>query len=196
MTINPLDDVAPASNSLGAITDMGQRMYDLLKEIKDLEDLLKKKKWDFANLAEHELPDLMQELNCKDFTLNNGEKVEVREILSGSIPSNGAIEKAKGDDKFELEMRQQQCLDWLRDNNLGDIIKNNVNVQFGKNEDKKCNEFVDDLRKKDVFYNRAVGVHHGQLNAVLKERVEQGRDVPYDLFKVYTGRKAIFVKGS
>ena len=66
MTINPLDDVAPASNSLGAITDMGQRMYDLLKEIKDLEDLLKKKKWDFANLAEHELPDLMQELNCKD----------------------------------------------------------------------------------------------------------------------------------
>ena len=166
MTINPLDDVAPASNSLGAITDMGQRMYDLLKEIKDLEDLLKKKKWDFANLAEHELPDLMQELNCKDFTLNNGEKVEVREILSGSIPSNGAIEKAKGDDKFELEMRQQQCLDWLRDNNLGDIIKNNVNVQFGKNEDKKCNELADDLRKKDVFYNRAVGVHHGQLAMV------------------------------
>ena len=46
MTINPLDDVAPASNSLGAITDMGQRMYDLQEEIKQLEDLLKKKKLD------------------------------------------------------------------------------------------------------------------------------------------------------
>ncbi len=196
MTINPLDDVAPASNSLGAITDMGQKMYDLLKEIKELEDLLKKKKWDFTNLAEHELPDLMQELNCKDFTLSNGTKCEIKEILSGSIPSNGAIEKAKGDDKLDLEMRQKQCLDWLRDNNHGDLIKSNVTVPFSKTEDKKCNEFVNELREKNIFYNRAVGVHHGQLNALLKERVEDGKEIPYDLFKVFTGRKAIFVKGS
>ena len=195
MTINPLDDVAPASNSLGAITDMGQRMFDLQEEIKQLEDLLKKKKLDFTRLAEQDLPDLMQELNCRDFTLDNGTKCKIKEILSGSIPSNTAIAKARGDDKFELEVRQQQCLDWLRDNNLGDIIKSNVNVQFGKEEDQKCNDFVDDLRKKDLFYSRAVGVHHGQLNGVLNERVKDGKEIPYDLFKVYTGRKAIFVKG-
>ena len=81
MTINPLDDVAPASNSLGAITDMGQRMYDLQEEIKQLEDLLKKKKLDFTRLAEQDLPDLMQELNCRDFTLENGSKCKIKEIL-------------------------------------------------------------------------------------------------------------------
>jgi hypothetical protein len=27
--INLLEDVAPASNSLGALTELGQRMYDL-----------------------------------------------------------------------------------------------------------------------------------------------------------------------
>ena len=45
MTINLLDDVAPASNSLGAVTDMGQRMHDMMYEIAELEDLLKEKKF-------------------------------------------------------------------------------------------------------------------------------------------------------
>ena len=33
MSINLLDDVAPASNELGAIADMAQQMYDLQTEI-------------------------------------------------------------------------------------------------------------------------------------------------------------------
>ena len=34
--INLLDDVAPASNELGAISDMAQQMYDLQEEIMKL----------------------------------------------------------------------------------------------------------------------------------------------------------------
>ena len=44
MTIDLLDDVAPASNSLGAITEMGQEMFNLQKEINELNDLLKQYK--------------------------------------------------------------------------------------------------------------------------------------------------------
>ena len=44
MTINLLEDVAPASNSLGAITEMAQNMFDLEIEINNLEELLKQKK--------------------------------------------------------------------------------------------------------------------------------------------------------
>ena len=39
--INLLEDVAPASNSLGALTELGQRMYDLEKEIEQIEITLK-----------------------------------------------------------------------------------------------------------------------------------------------------------
>ena len=39
--INLLDDVAPASNELGAISDMAQQMYDLQEEIMKLELSLK-----------------------------------------------------------------------------------------------------------------------------------------------------------
>ena len=135
MTIDLLEDVAPSSNSIGAVADMAQQMFDLEKEIEDLNELLKQKKQNLTKLAEQDLPDLMQELNVKDFTLNNGAKVEVQDITSGSIPSASAIQKAKGDDKAELEMRQQQCFDWLRANKADSLIKSNVEVQFGRDED-------------------------------------------------------------
>ena len=168
MTIDLLEDVAPSSNSIGAVADMAQQMFDLEREISDLTEVLKQKKQNLTKLAEQDLPDLMQELNVKDFTLNNGAKVEVQDVTSGSIPSAGAIQKAKGDDKAELEMRQQQCFDWLRANKAGDLIKSNVEVQFGRDEDQACNNFTDELRERNLFYRRAVGVHHGSLNSLFE----------------------------
>lgn len=196
MSINLLDDVAPASNELGAIADMAQQMFDLEEEISIIELSLKHKKQDLNKLANQDLPDLMQELNMKDFTLNNGAKVEVQDVTSGSIPSAGAIQKAKGDDKAELEMRQQQCFDWLRANKAGDLIKSNVEVQFGRDEDQACNNFTDELRERNLFYRRAVGVHHGSLNSFIRERLTDGKDVPQDLFKLFMGRRAKITGGN
>ena len=195
MTINLLDDVAPASNSLGAVSDLAQTMFDTEKEIEALEKLLKEKKQNLTKLAEQDLPDLMQELNMKDFTLNNGAKVEIQDIASGSIPSATAIMRAKPEDRPELELRQQQCFDWLRGNNAGDLIKSNVEVQFSKGEDEACNEFTKELRERNLFYRRAVGVHHGRLNSFIKEQLADGKDVPHDLFKIYVGRKAKLTGG-
>jgi len=195
VTINLLDDVAPASNSLGAVSDLAQTMFDTEKEIESLEKLLKEKKQNLTKLAEQDLPDLMQELNMKDFTLNNGAKVEIQDIASGSIPSATAIMRAKPEDRPELELRQQQCFDWLRGNNAGDLIKSNVEVQFSKGEDEACNEFTKELRERNLFYRRAVGVHHGRLNSFIKEQLAEGKDVPHDLFKIYVGRKAKLTGG-
>jgi|TARA_R110002012_G_scaffold191822_1_gene359527 predicted nuclease with TOPRIM domain len=188
--IDLLEDVAPASNELGAVADLAQRMSDLESEINKLEESLKQRKQDLKMLAEQDLPDLMQELNIKNFTLSNGAKVEVKDVITGSVPSQGAIDRAKDDDKIELELLQQRCFDWLRDNGLGELIKSNVEVQFGRDEDEKCNAFTEELRNKKLYYKRAVGVHPQSLNATLKERLSEGKDVPVDLFRVYMGRRA------
>ena len=185
--IDLLEDVAPASNELGAIADLAQRMFDLENEINKLEESLKQKKQDLKMLAEQDLPDLMQELNIKDFTLNNGAKVEVKDVIQGSVPSQGAIDRIKDEyEKEAMRILQQQCFDWLRDNGLGDLIKSNVEVQFGRNEDDKCNAFTEELREKKL----AVGVHPASLNATLRERLSEGKDVPIEMFRVYMGRRA------
>ena len=189
--IDLLEDVAPASNELGAISDMAQKMYDLENEINKLEESLKEKKQDLRMLAEQNLPDLMQELNLKDFTLKNGSKVEVKEIISGSVPSQGAIDRAKDEQsRVSLQMLQQQCFDWLRNNGGAAMIKSNVEVQFGKDEDDVCNEFTQRLRDEKLYFKRAVGVHPATLNKYIQERLGDGKDVPLEMFRVYTGRKA------
>jgi hypothetical protein len=190
MKIDLLDDVAPASNEIGAIADMASQMLEVENEINRLEEALKQRKQDLTKLAEQDLPDLMQELNIKDFTLSNGAKVEIKELISGSVPSGGAIDRAKGDDKVSLEIRQQQCFDWLRDNGAGDLIKSNVEVQFGRDEDDDCNAFTEELRDRQIYYKRVVAVHPGTLNSFIKERMSEGKEVPHDLFRVFTGRRA------
>jgi hypothetical protein len=189
--IDLLEDVAPASNELGAIADMAQKMHDLEDEINRLDELLKAKKQDLKMLAEQDLPDLMQELNIKNFTLSNGAKVEVKDVIQASVPSQGAIDRVKDEDEREaMRILQQQCFEWLRVNGLGDLIKSNVEVQFGRNEDEACNNFTEELRERKIYYKRAVGVHPQSLNATLKERLSEGKDVPVDLFRVYMGRRA------
>jgi hypothetical protein len=190
MKIDLLDDVAPASNEIGAVADMASRMLNLQEEISRSEEALKQKRQDLTKLAEQDLPDLMMELNIKDFTLSNGAKVEVNDIISGSVPAAGAIDRAKGDDKIDLEMRQENCFDWLRANGAGDLIKSNVEVQFGRDEDDACNSFIDELQNRQIYYKRAKAVHPGTLNSFIKERLSEGKEVPHDLFRIYTGRKA------
>ena len=93
--INLLEDVAPASNSLGALTELGQRMYDLEKEIEQIEITLKKKKQEYKIISEEELPDLMSELNSQAFALGNGQGVYLHEFMSHSLPTKTAIVRQK-----------------------------------------------------------------------------------------------------
>ena len=80
--------------------------------------------------------------------------------------------------------------EWLRDNKAGDLIKSNVEVQFGRNEDEDCNAFAKELSDRNIYYKRSVGVHPASLNSYIKERMSEGKEVPHDLFKIYTGRRA------
>ena len=195
MSINLLDDVAPASNELGAIADMAQQMFDLEEEIVAIELSLKQKKQDLNKLANQDLPDLMQELNIKDFSLNNGAKVKVEDVVSASVPSQSSIIRAKGDEKAELEIRQQQCFEWLRANGGAELIKSNVEVQFGRDEDALCNEFTQELKNRSLHYKRAIGVHPATINSFIKEKIDNGQNIPRDLFKIYEGRRAKIRKG-
>ena len=187
--INLLEDVAPASNELGAIAEAAQRAQILRDEIDELMRQVKEKEQRLKSLTEQEMPDLMQELNVKDFTLTDGSKVGLVDIVSASIPSAGAIDRAKGDNREELYERQQQCFDWLRDNGGGELIKSSVEVQFGKGEDGSCTEFKKELRDKKIFYRDSMGVHPQSLKAFIAECLGRGINVPSDIFKLYTGQK-------
>jgi hypothetical protein len=42
-----------------------------------------------------------------------------------------------------MTTRREDAYNWLRENGLGDIIKNNVSVTFGRGEDDKAQQLLD-----------------------------------------------------
>jgi hypothetical protein len=197
MEIDLLADVAPASNKeIGALADLAQKMVDLENQIERDEELLKQKKQNLRMLAEHDIPDMMQELNMRSFELTNGFSLEVKPIIQATIPSSGAIERAKEESvRAELIVLQQQCFNWLRENGGADLIKSAVEVKFGRGEEQDCKNFTDQLRDHNLNYKQATAVHPQTLNGFIKERMEAGKDVPMELFRVFTGRRANIKKG-
>ena len=172
-SVNILEDVTPASNTLGVARSMGQEMHDRILEIAD------------------------QENHLLGFKLDNGEEIEIQDFISASVPSNTAIKDKKDPvTRAEMEVRQQQCFEWLRNNNAGSLVKTKVEVNFDKKDDAKAQEFAKELRDRGISYNESSGVIISQVKGLFNERLQEGKTIPMETFKVYIGRKAIFTPKS
>jgi len=158
-----MEDIATACNKL----------LDVQKEVSDLEDKLKKKKEEELKLSEQDIPNLMQKAGAASIKLTDGTAVEIKPYYGARIPAS----------------RTEEAFNWLRENNFADLIKNNVTLTFGRNEDNVAKSIVDDLRNKGHNVKQAEKVEPMTLKAFVREQIEKGKDVPADLFGVYVATR-------
>ena len=116
---------------------------------------------------------MMTEMNISTLKLADGSAVEVKPVYGASIPI------AKREEAFK----------WLRDNDLGDLIKNEVTVSFGRNEDNKAAEYAVLAQGQGYQPIQKLKVAPMTLKALVRERVESGKDMPSDLFNVFAGNR-------
>jgi hypothetical protein len=81
-------------------------------------------------------------------------------------------------------------MSWLVDNNHGSLIKNEVTLKFGKDEDEKAAATVESLKQQGLSPSQKQGVHPQTLNAFIKEQITSGKDIPSDIFGIYVGSRA------
>ena len=159
-------------------TDAAKTLSDKVIELKDLEDEIENAEESLSKLKEKaryisnvEVPQMMEEMHITKLKLKDGESVEIKKIYGASItPDN-----------------QEQAFTWLRNNGLGDIIKNDVTVTFGRGEDNKAADYAVLARGQGYEPVQKIGVHPQTLKAVVRERLESGQEMPSDLFKTYAG---------
>ena len=156
------------------ITDIAQQCVLLKKkedEVAELEEKLKAKKNERDDISSRVIPELLQEQGLSEIKLADGSKVSVKKEFRATLPKD--------------DLTREAAYQWLRDQNLGDIIKNNVTVSFGKGEDNKANQLVDlavangftPQQKSDVAWNT--------LTALYEERVKAGLAMPSDVFHLW-----------
>jgi hypothetical protein len=176
MNINFRDDKIDAMKAVvdpKQLTDKVQQLKNLEDEIVNAEEGVKKLKEQARIISELEIPSMMKDMNITKLKLSDGESVEVGKFYSASIPAE----------------KQDAAFTWLRNNGLGDVIKNDITVTFGRGEDNKAAEYAVLARGQGFEPIQKIGVHAQTLKALVRERIEAGLDVPSDLFKPYEGNR-------
>ena len=140
-------------------------------EISDLEEQLKKKKEEADFISSSVIPELLAEQGLSEIKLADGSKVSVKKEFRATIPKDDA--------------RRESCLQWLRDQGLGDIIKNNVSVSFGKGEDDKAEQLLNLAAENGFQPQQKSDVAWNTLTALYQERVQSGLDMPSESFSLW-----------
>ena len=87
------------------------------------------------------------------------------------------------------EANKEAAFNWLRNNGLGDIIKNEISVSFGRNEDNKAANYAELAKGQGFQPTQKMKVEPMTLKALVRERMEAGKDMPTEIFGVYSGNK-------
>lgn len=161
-----------------------------LNEIEIMQEKLKEAESDKSKWLS-ELADLLDTSGYKigsKMVLKNGRKLSLKEFFAASIPSKSAIDKCKDPEKQQdLIARKEECLLWLDENGLSDIIKNNIIAMLPRGNQELANDLEEKLSELSIAYSREESVHAQTLKATLKETLKQGKNIPFDTFDVQTG---------
>lgn len=157
------------SDALTRIGDLARLMVRQQQEVREVEAALKEAKANLLRTSREDLPELMREFGLEELKLADGSVVSIKDDISAKIP----------------EARELEAYSWLTEHGYGGIIKSNVSVSFARSEHDLAVGLELELQRK--FGDRAAleeKIHPQTLLAFLRERIEAGEVVPYDLFGV------------
>lgn len=153
------------------IADQCQKLKALQDDIDRAEEHVDNLKKMADDISSRVIPELLAEQGLSSLKLADGSSVTVKREYRCTLPKE--------------DTRREAAYNWLRDNGLGDIIKNNVSVTFGRGEDDKAQRLLDLAASNGFEPTQKSDVAWNTLTALFQERVESGLDMPSDVFSTW-----------
>jgi len=138
-------------------------------QISNMEKDIKNIKEQADKISSEVIPNLLAEQGLSSLKLADGSSVDIRKSYNCTIKK----------DQMDL------AYNWLRENGLGDIIKNEVAVQFGKGEDNKAEQLLGLAVQEGFEPSQKQKVEPMTLKALFRERIEAGLDMPSQFFHTF-----------
>ena len=166
-------DAMKKTDNIQSLADQVERLETLQKEVNFVEEQLKQKKKNLEHLSGEVIPTMMSEMGLSHLKLMDGSSVDVKPYYSANISI----------------ANKESAFNWLRSNGLGDIIKNEISVSFGRNEDNKAADYAALAQERGFQPTQKLKVEPMTLKALVRERIEAGKEMPTELFNVFVGNK-------
>jgi hypothetical protein len=161
------------TENIQSLADQVEKLNTLDQQVALLEKNLKQKKKDFEYLSGEVIPTMMAEMGLSQLKLMDGSLIDVKPNYSANITI----------------ANRDAAFNWLRTNGLGDIIKNEISVSFGRNEDNKAADYAALASERGYQPTQKLKVEPMTLKALVRERIESGKEMPTELFNVFVGNK-------
>lgn len=163
---------APSNELLARINKLVVEQLKAEAAVAAAEAALEKAEANLKDIAERRLPQLMDEAQMEEFVTSTGVKVQVGEVIRGSIP----------------EEKRPQGFAWLRDNGQAGMIRRVVMAEFGVGKDEQAEALFKRLQEEHYSVLDKADVNAQTFSAFVRERLREGKPVPTDIFSIYRQR--------
>ena len=152
MLIDLRKDAPDQSNSVDPdkLSTEVEKLQSIKTQIENLEARVKDLKEDEKHFSCVVIPKLMEDMNLESLKLRDGSEISVKKIFSATLKAD----------------RKAEGIHWLRENGLGDIVKNNITVTFGQGEDNKAVDYASLARSNGYEPTQEEKVHPSTLKKV------------------------------
>ena len=166
-------DAMKKTGNIQSLADQVERLEGVTSEIEDTESRIKLLKKKRDHISGEVIPTMMSEMGLAELKLHDGSHLKVSTTYRATI----------------TEANKETAFNWLRNNGLGDIIKNEISVFFGRNEDNKAADYADLAKGQGFQPTQKLKVEPMTLKALVRERLEAGKTMPTEIFNVFVGNK-------
>jgi len=142
------------------------------EDVEKAEEHLSKCKKAYADIAENQLPELMNNLRITEFTTEAGLKIAIKSTVHANIAKD----------------RLPEAVKWLRKHGHEKLIKHTFTVV--STDDKEAQKLEKVLGKYEGM-SAAPKVHPSTLRAWAKEMLDTGADIDLKLFGVHVRDVAV-----
>ena len=168
--INTLDssDVKDLGEACNELDNIRKAKADKAAEIKKLEE----REFQLENEI---IPSMIESAGVKSLTLTDGAKVSVKDQLRANITMEN----------------EDFCFNWLKQNGLDDVIKNNVVLTFGRGQDSDATNIMNELQDRGLYPSNKKAVAWNTLSKLVEEQIAKGSmsSADQEKFGVHTFKK-------
>ena len=166
-------DAIKKTDNIQSLADQVERLEGVMTTIEKAEENLKLLKKNRDHISGEVIPTMMSEMGFAELKLNDGSFLKVSTSYKAHIS----------------EANKEAAYNWLRNNGLGDIIKNEISVSFGRNEDNKAADYANLAKGQGFQPTQKLKVEPMTLKALVRERIEAGKEMPTEIFGVFSENK-------
>ena len=166
-------DTMKKTDNIQSLADQVEKLESLQTRLELQEENIKNTKKQLEHLSGEVIPTMMSEMGLSHLKLMDGSSVDVKPHYSATI----------------TVANKEAAFKWPGEHGIGDIIKNEISVFFGRNGENKAADYASLAQERGYQPTQKLKVEPMTLKALVRERIEAGKEMPTEIFNIFVGNK-------